>query len=653
MKTKLKIATSLTIVQALLMGTTIALAQNGRVVNDSWLNENYTKREVMVEVRDGEKIYTAIYEPTDEYLGRIGKQKSPIMLTLTPYSRKPYGLKPGETENGKIRGVYYSGLTGDMANYVADGYIIVVQNVRGKFLSTGTYENMRPYISGVDGAADTVVVDGKVQTDDATDVYDSVEWLLANTKNTGIVGVKGVSYGGFYTTMATLAKHPAIKAVSPQAPATDWYMGDDAHHNGALCLTDSYRFGGGFYREFRKPSPVGMSNLVKIKEDIYEYFRGKPMDELSAFFGDSLRFWSDMMKHPDRDQFWIDRDPSLHLIDIKIPMLVTGGFYDAEDCYGAFRTYYKMKELSPESELYLAAGPWYHGGWNNRTINHLSEAYFGEASGAWYQDCVEYPFFAYYLEGKGKAPAKVNVLPSSETMKSKMAGVNAATLTDSYDIWPPKDIKFSKLYFSGNGGLVMEGSGKPQKGSRRITSDPQNPVPYMNSKATSRDRAYMVADQTFASERKDVLTYRAETLTEELHLAGPVNVVIEMSVDGAEKLADADIIVKLIDVRPDGYQMLVRGDVMPVRYRGGFDKGEPVKSGKTVRVEFSMCDIDHIFMPGHQVMVQVQGSWFPLIAMNPQTWVENQNTATADAYKTSEITVKSAVSYLELPVLKK
>ena len=635
-----------------------ALAQNGQVVTDGWLEKNYTKREVMVEVRDGAHLYTAIYEPSEEYLRSLGRESSPLMIMRTPYSLKPYGIQPGQAGRPAWSGGYTGNLKGDMANYVADGWIIVLQNVRGKYLSEGEYENMRPYVSGPDGAADTVAVrgaDGKrhVQTDEATDIYDSIEWLLKNTGNNGNVGVKGVSYPGFYATQAALSRHPAIKAVSPQAPATDWFMGDDAHHNGALCLTDVYRFGSGFYRTRKQPSAKGLGSLFSTDMDIYDYFRGKPMTELSSFFGDSLVFWNNIMAHPDYDKFWQERDPSRHLKNITVPVLVTGGFYDAEDCYGTFRTYNMLKRFSPDCELYLAAGPWYHGGWNNRTANHLADAWFGEKSGAYYQDDVEYPFFTYYLDGKGVKPVAANVCPSGETMRSVMEGRSMAEYWESYDEWPPKNVRFTRLYLSGQDSLSSDAMhSAPYAGVRTIVSDPEAPVPYMDTEASSRDRAYMSADQRFASERKDVATYRGACLRNNVHVAGPVKVRIELEIDSESggKL-DADVVVKLIDVRPDGYQMLVRGDVMPLRFRNGFEKPEPVKSCRRAVVEFTMCDIDHHFLQGHSFMVQVQGSWFPLIAMNPQTYLKNPYSAESSSYRKINMTVHSVASYIELPVV--
>lgn len=612
-------------------------AQYGRNVTEEWLKENYTKREVMIPMRDGARLYTAVYEPVSS------SEAKPVMLVRTPYSLRPYGFEAGE-EPSKDRFAYSSGMWGDLLNYAADGYVIVLQNVRGTYLSEGEFENIRPHLSGKAGGKTT-----KRIVDEATDTYDTVEWLLANTGSNGNIGVKGTSYPGYYATMAALSRHPAIKAVSPQAPVTDWFMGDDAHHNGALCLADCYRFGSSMYRTRKAPSTKGMKRLVSIDSDLYEYFLGKPLSELSAFFGDTLAFWNKMVSHPDYDKFWKDRNPSYHLKDIEPAVLVTGGFYDAEDCYGAFNTYTQLKKLSPECDLYLAAGPWHHGGWRSRSVSSIAGAWFGEASGEYYLDDIEYPFFRYYLEGKGEKPARVNVLPSGETMRSRMEGLPSTSFWEAYSTWPPENASPTRIYLSGTDSLNMSGRSQ-DVGFRTFTSDPSNPVPYMDVKSSGRDHGYMAADQTFASVRNDVLTYSGKVLSDTLHLAGPVKAHVELRLDLPDgtysKNMDADIVVKLIDVRPDGYQMLVRGDVMPVRYRGGFGKAKAVKAGKVFSVDFTMCDIDHYFLPGHSLMIQIQGSWFPLIAMNPQTFVRNPFLATKDDYRPSNISVSSN-SYVE------
>ena len=605
-------------------------ARDWEKADAEWLNANYTKREVMVPMRDGVSLYTAVYEPVSR------EEPAPVIMCRTPYSLKPYATADG------IRRPYSEGIRDEFLNYAADKYIIVFQNVRGRYLSEGDYENIRPLSS-----------DPSV-SDDATDSYDTVEWLLANTRNNGRVGVKGVSYPGFYATLAALSGHPAIKAVSPQAPVTDWFMGDDAHHNGALCLADAYRFGSSMYRERKGPSAKGMSALFSTDEDLYTYFRGKSISRLNAFFGDSLKFWSLMMEHPDYDEFWQERDPSVRMRNVKPAMLVVGGFYDAEDCYGAFRTYRMLRKLSPDTETYLAAGPWYHGGWTNRSYSTLSDSWFGDGSASYYLDNVEYPFFRHYLEGEGNPPAWVSVLPSAETMKDS----GEIMAWEEYGQWPPAGIQYRRLCLTTADSLDLSDitGEKPairqKKGGRSFVSDPGNPVPYMGIESSSRNKGYMVADQRFASGRKDVLTYWGRVLKDTVHVAGPVevNLALALSSDDGRTL-DGDIVVKLIDVRPDGVQMLIRGDVMPLRYRKGFGSPVPSKNGKMMKVAFSMPDIDHYFLPGHSLMVQVQASWFPLIAFNPQKYLDNQYDAEDGDYLPLTVRIDARGSYLGLPVL--
>ena len=615
-----------------LMLSAPAWSQDGKNISDEWLRRNYTKREVMIPMRDGARLYTAVYEP------KFDSGEKPIMLSRTPYSLKPYGFEAGENPSA-LPQAYSKGMRSDFFNYAADGYVIVLQNVRGTFLSEGDFENIRPHLSGKAGG-----LTGRRLVDEATDTYDTVEWLLANTRSNGNVGVKGVSYPGFYATMAALSRHPAIKAVSPQAPVTDWFMGDDAHHNGALCLTDSYRFGSSMYRSRKTPSTKGLAKLVSIDSDIYEYFCGRSLSELSAFFGDTLAFWNRMVEHPDYDAFWKDRDPSRHLVGIEPAVLVTGGFYDAEDCYGAFRTYSSLKNLSPDRDLYLAAGPWRHGGWTDRKADHIAGAYFGSGSAAYYLDEVEYPFFTFYLEGKGSAPAKVSVLPSGETMKQAMDGVKSDSYWTEYSSWPPEGTTSARIFLSTTDSLNI--SGRPaRKGFRSFISSPTDPVPYMDVKSSGRDYGYMAADQSFAAVREDVLSYTGRILSDTLHLAGPVKAHVEFRLDlpDGRKAGDldADIVVKLIDVRPDGYRMLVRGDVMPIRFRDGFGKAKAAKSSKVYGLDFTMCDIDHLFLPGHSLMIQIQGSWFPVIAMNPQTFVSNPFSAKDSDYRPIRISISS------------
>lgn len=623
-----------------------SFAQRGSEIDESWLSRNYVKREVMIPMRDGVRLYTAIYSPSSS----LSSSPSPIMMVRTPYSAGPYGES--------------FGIRGDMLNYAAEGYIIVYQNVRGRYLSEGEFENVRPlseYSANLAAECGESVDSGNMgsdgctseEVDDATDCYDTVEWLLRNTDNNGKVGVKGVSYNGFYATMALLSRHPAIVAVSPQAPVTDWFMGDDIHHNGVLCLADACGFGSSMFRDRDTVGTSAPGALVKPVGSLYDFYIDKPASYWTDFFSGRLRFWTAMCENPIYNEFWRERDPGTHLSGIKAAVLVTGGLYDAEDSYGVFRTYNSLKSLSPECDLYLALGPWSHGSWNDLKYNHLSDAWFGENSSAYYRDKIEFPFFRHYLSDSSDCCSfsspipKVMVLPSSETMKESKAGVSTDSLWHIYPSWPPpcERIKFtldaSNTYFDSE--------------QRSFISDPNMPVPYMDTDASRRDKSYMAADQSFVSSRTDVLTFTGPDIAAPLHIAGPVKVSLNLQVEVVDSLknrsVDADIVVKLIDVRPDGYQMLVRGDVMPLRFRNGFDAAMPVENGSTVHLEFEMCDIDHIFERGHRLDVQIQGSCFPLFAVNRQNFTPSPLESSISDGQKLKISILDG-SHLELGVVK-
>lgn len=718
-------------------------AQKGSEIDDTWLSRNYVKREVMIPMRDGVRLYTAIYSPSDSFKGPSTHQSEsawtcggvscgaaghvsngacgvscgacsghPIMMVRTPYAVSPYGES--------------FGIRGDMLNYAAEGYIIVYQNVRGRYLSEGEFENVRPlskYSANLAEECGESVDSGNIgsdgctsgEVDEATDCYDTVEWLLRNTENNGKVGIKGVSYNGFYAMVALLSRHPAIVAVSPQAPVTDWFMGDDIHHNGVLCLADACGFGSSMFRDRDTVGTSAPGALVKPVGSLYDFYIDKPASYWTDFFSGRLRFWTAMCENTIYNEFWRERDPSTHLSGIKAAVLVTGGLYDAEDCYGVFRTYNSLKSLSPECDLYLALGPWSHGGWNDLKYNHLSGAWFGENSSAYYRDKIEFPFFQHYLSGSSDCcsssscstvsrgnPAccsssscsavpsgdtlsacrptissgnssslcsstvvrgsnsssysnsasispipKVMVLPSSETMKESKAGVSTDSLWHIYPSWPPtcERTKFtlgeSNTYFASERDSFI--------------SDPDNPVPYMATDASRRDKSYMAADQSFASSRTDVLTFTGPDIAAPLHIAGPVKVSLNLQIEVVDSLknksVDADIVVKLIDVRPDGYQMLVRGDVMPLRFRNGFDAAVPTENGSTVHLEFEMCDIDHIFERGHSLAVQIQGSCFPLFAVNRQNFTPAPLESSISDGQKLKISILDG-SHLELGVVK-
>ncbi len=598
---------------AFMMAATMFMAAKpvwSRGIGPKWLEENYRKIEEMIPMRDGTGLYTAIYLPKDG-------ERHPVMMMRTPYGLNPYGKE------------FHKYLRTVQGIYAENKYIIVHQNVRGTYMSEGDMVHIRPV--------------GEGPFDDATDTYDTAEWIINNLPTNGCIGVSGVSYNGYYATIAAIAKHPAIKAVSPQAPITDWFIGDDAHVNGAFH-NGMYLFGSAMFRERKRPSNRGLQPLVNAEGDCYDWFMEKgSLDNLFSPVADSLEFFRQMVEHPTYDEFWEKRNPTRHFRDISAAVLVVGGWYDGEDCYGAFETYRKMCSESPSTETYLVAGPWYHGGWNKLEVNNLGDAWFGRNTQRHYLKNIEYPFFAYYLEGKGEKPSyKAMVLPSGETMKSVMENVDPNDGWRSYDSWPVADVEYRKFYLAENESISCE---EPAPCTFTYISDPKHPVPFMEDTEAGLDRSFMVADQRFAVRRTDVLSFSTEALSAPLKIAGPLKASLKVSMTST----DADLIVKLVDVRPDGTHMLIRHGIMPARFRHGLSESHPMTPGQIEDIEFMLNDINHIFMPGHRLEVLIQSSMYPLVAMNPQTWLPNIYKARTSDYVKAEITVHGG-SYLVLPV---
>lgn len=581
-------------------------------LTEAWLLEHYAKREEYIPMRDGVRLHAAVYEPADSL-------PHPVIMLRTPYGVGPYGEK------------FAGSLKSWMRMFALNRYIIVFQSVRGTYLSEGTYENIRP-LKPADAPW--------AQTDEATDTYDTVEWLLENTRTNGAVGVKGVSYPGFYATLAGLSGHPAVKAVSPQAPVTDWWRGDDVHHNGVWML-DMYTFAASFFRVRERPSENGPESLVKIDRDIYSYYRQFPdFQSLTAHLGERVPFWEEMLQHPDYDDWWQERNVAARLHDVKPAVLVVGGNYDTDDCYGAIETYAALRRQSPETEAYFVYGPWSHGGWRDSKYTGLGDSQFGEGSTDYFMEEIEYQFFAYYLEGKGSPPARVNVLPS-RALESD-SGYDTRPDWHTYADWPVAERMERRLYLRG-GHL---GNRPVIRRRRTYVSDPANPVPYMAELTNGRSKNYMAADQRFAMQRADVLTFRGDRLREDVLSEGPVRVHLTVTLS----TTDADFIVKLIDERPDGYQMLVRGDAFRARYRHSLSAPEPVAPGERTAIDFTLNDIAHIFQEGHRIVVQVQSSWYPVMAMSPQFFQENPYTVPAKDYQPCRISVWND-SWIGLPVV--
>lgn len=562
--------------------------------------EQYTKREVMIPMRDGTRLYTAIYEPKDR------GTRHPILLSRTPYGCRPYGHDMANLASPAL------------AHYAQEGYIFVFQDVRGTYRSEGRYENIRP-----------VVLAHGQKSNDVTDSYDTVDWLLRHTRNNGRVGVHGNSYLGFYTLVAALSRHPAIKAVCPQAPVGDWFMGDDIHHGGALMLTDAWSFLSGFGRRRQAPAESMPPAPVYYTGDEYSFFlHALPLKHLTSMMPDTATFWHDVQRHPDYDRWWQARTPIPHYRDLRCAVMVVGGWFDAEDLYGTLHSYRQLRRTMPADNLYLLMGPWKHGGWNSEAAHGLGDIRFSEANLNEVFRKEENTFFDRYLLGRGGTDS----LPHAKVF---FTGENR---WQSLAHWPLDSLGETTFYLAGGDSLTQR---QPDAGGTAATyrSDPARPVPYTASVWHSRKAQYMTGDQRFATFRPDVLTYTSAPLGQSLTVAGPVKVKLW----AAASTTDADFIVKLIDLQPDtaalpGYQMLVRGGVLRARYRHGMTRPSPLVPGQAEEMNLELNDVAHTFLPGHRLMVQVQSSCFPLIDLNPQQFVDIYRCG-ADDFRPSDITI--------------
>jgi putative CocE/NonD family hydrolase len=599
-----------------------------------WMAAHYMKMERMIPVRDGVKLFTAVYVPKDQ------SAKHPFLLMRTPYSCAPYG------EN-KFTDRFTS--RGDSI-YFHRNYIMVYQDVRGRFMSEGTFEDVRPFIHDKKNKKDI---------DEASDAYDTIDWLLKNIRNNnGNVGAFGISYPGFYATETALSNHPALKAVSPQAPVTDWFIGDDFHHKGVPFVLDAFDF----YREFGVPRPQPLQNYPPVPpvkyQDNYGFFldHGTYHDLTQHYMGDSIKFWNDVAAHPNYDSWWQARNVRTGCYDVKPAILIVGGLFDAEDCYGGWNLYKAIESQSPSTNCRLVEGPWFHGGWKRSTGEQLGNIWFGGRTADYFVNNMELPFFEYYLNGKG----------SAEQISEATVFITGENKWHHFDRWPPQGATPSSLYFGNDGKLSADKSIITDVASYdEYVSDPMKPVPYAEQIHSERTREYMTDDQRFASRRPDVLVYKSEILNNDVTITGPVNASLFVSLSGS----DADFVVKLVDVFPDdfkypdtvnikypmgGYQMLVRGEIMRGRFRNSFEKPEAFTPGQVTEVKFELPDVAHTFQKGHRIMVQVQSTWYPLADRNPQQFI--------DPYQCSENDLKSCTirmyhdathpSAITFPVLK-
>jgi len=611
----------------------LPLSSIAQTVDSAWMVNHYVKKERYIGMRDGVRLFTAIYMPMDST-----ENIHPILILRTPYSCAPYGKE------------WISFWTGYLKEYFKDGYTIVFQDVRGRYMSEGNFVNIRPFIPDKKTNRDV---------DEASDTYDTIDWLLKNVPgNNGKVGALGTSYGGFYTAMAGLSGHKALKAISPQAPVTDWFIGDDIHHNGAFMLMDMFGFfvQWGFGSPRPEPTTTGIAWLPATTNDSYAYYLRTGALPNFTKIADTRKvaFWDELMEHPNYDSWWTARNDRNYAdrIPAGTASLVVGGLFDAEDGFGAINLYQAIEHKAKNNNKFVF-GPWRHGQWgSNKGGYNLGNIQFGSNTSEWYIENIELPFFNYYLKGIGSPDsiAEATVFFTGENKWHKLKQ------------WPPEDMQPTNLYLHKDGKLSFN---KPQlnNGFEEYVSDPAKPVPYNDGIHSGRTVEYMDDDQRFAATRTDVLTFETDTLTHDLTLAGPLTADLMVSIS----TTDADFVVKLIDVFPDnfkysdtdkyvmnGYEMLVRGDIFRGRYRNSFSKPEAFIPGKVAQVKYTLNDIAHTFKKGHRMMVQVQSSWFPLADRNPQQFIDIYHAKDSDFIKSTVRVYMSADkgSKIVLPVVK-
>ncbi len=609
---------------------------------DTYVEDNYDKKEVTIKMRDGILLHTTIYSPKDK------SNSYPILLQRTPYSCRPYGADEFRTR------------IGPNAQMMKEGNIIVYQDVRGRWMSEGVYDNMRAYNPTKKDSSDI---------DEASDTFDTIEWLINNVENNnGKVGTWGISYPGFYTTYSTLDAHPALKAASPQACIGDFYF-DDFHHNGAFLLS-YFRAIPLFGTPKDKPIDSAWYKLPDLgTQDQYQFFLDAgPLSNLNKYFQyESLDeptlkgkeviddfFWKEFVEHPNYDSVWQSKGIIQHLKNIKpsVATMVVGGWFDAEDLYGPLETYKTIEKHNPDNYNTLVFGPWDHGAWaRSRGKNIVGNYYFGDSISEFFQSDIETKFFNHFLKGPGD---KASGLPEAYVYDS------GRKAWKTYESWPPKAASKQTMYLSDDQELTFDQGSK--KGLQFI-SDLKRPVPYSeDNKTVFTPRKYMTDDQRFAARRPDVLVFETPVLEEDLTLAGDIMANLVVATTGT----DADWIVKVIDVHPadaeennkdmqshvkmSNYHLMVRSEVMRGKFRNSFAKPEPFVPNKPTKVSIKLQDVFHTIKKGHKLQIQVQSTWFPLIDLNPQTFVDNIFKATEDDFKNQTHTVFTS-SNIEFSVL--
>jgi len=577
-----------------------------------WFIANYTKHEYRIPMRDGVKLFTVVYSPKDH------TTNYPILLQRTPYNLKPYTVDVG-------------GKPGDLPDsYVYEKFIFAQQDVRGRFASEGTFVDTRPYKPKKPGSKDT---------DESTDTWDTVDWLVKNIpRNNGCVGMQGISYLGFFAAMGMIDSHPALKAVSPQAPVADLYDGDDSLHGGGFWLAHNFSFFASFGQKLdnsmrQEPTPFDYGT-----PDGYEFFLhgGSLMELGKKYFNGENETWDMMMLNMTNAAWCAKYNITPHLKNVRCAVLSVGGWSDAEDLSGTLKTYRAVEKQNPRIYNALVMGPWSHGEWHGDDGESLGPVQFHSKTAEFFRNEIEMPFFRRFLKGESNV-----ALPEAWVFET---GRNEWRREDA---WPPANADTRALYFHPDGKLSFDPPTETEQAFDEYLSDPNRPVPFTAMISSGMPRTYMVEDQRFASRRSDVLVYQTELLTEDVTIAGPISANLFVSTTGT----DSDWVVKLIDVytgdypdpepNPCGvemghYQQLVRGEPLRGKFRNGYDKPKPFEPGKVTKVDWVMPDVCHTFRTGHRIMVQVQSSWFPLLDRNPQKFCDIYRAMPEDFQKSTQ-----------------
>ncbi len=559
-----------------------------------YIRANYTKYEYQIPMRDDVKLFTSVYVPNDD------SKTYPMMFQRTPYRVAPYGADKYKTRLGPSE------------DFEKEGFIFVFQDVRGKFMSEGEFVNMRPQ---------DAYKRGNSATDDATDTYDSIEWLVKNVdNNNGNVGMWGTSYPGYYTSVGAINSHPALKAISPQAPIADWFF-DDFHRNGAFVTPMAFIFFDTFDKQRDGQFAYWPKGMDQVTPDGYQFFKDLgPLTNVNEdYFNGERPFWNEIIAHPNYDDYWQSRDLLQHLSKTKPATLVVGGWYDTEDLYGPLYTYQTMSQKNSQSHIKLVMGPWSHGQWNSTKGGaSLGEANFGFDTSAWFQKEVLLPFFKQHLKGEGEANLATATMFETGSNRWK-----------KFDTWPPKAGNVQTLYLGNNEQLL---DGNTSKGASEYISDPNKPVPHSAKVSRGWDKPYMVEDQRFAARRPDVLVFETDVLENDMTIAGAIDLDLWFSTTQTA----ADIVVKVVDVFPGkddntnkvdketgNRHELVRWSVIRGRFRESMSEPKPFVANQPTKVTFDLYDILHTFKRGHKLQIQIQSSMFPFIDINPQHYVDN------------------------------